>query len=277
MHFNAERCIFSASCSVFSMNPALLQPWLQVALTVVQITFYLTTGTIAFLAFRKASQTLLQPRWTESYKEQMKVFSEINSFFNTLKESPNLVGGIGYNDVVAATLWIMFDRYAREKLHYDDYRNGKSRPYDEIRTSTVIPGVPFEVQTNPGDLQTWYKIAPKFESSILQLKRFRDHPLLPTEAVELIKQFLETVNQNLYAIFEASREIAEELARRYPDPQSYDRSQISWAQVKVHQRLQPLHIPAARLLDFIRTYTHADSIFGNKPRKKKVTKSRRAS
>jgi hypothetical protein len=35
-------------------------------------------------------------------KEQLKVFGEINSLFNTLKESPDLVGGIGYNDVLAA-------------------------------------------------------------------------------------------------------------------------------------------------------------------------------
>jgi hypothetical protein len=207
----------------------------------------------------------LQPRWTESYKEQLKVFGEINSFFNTLKESPNLVGGIGYNDVLAATLWSMFDRYAREKLHYEHYRNGKSRPYDGIKAFTVIPGVGFEVQTNPGELQTGYYIAPKFETSLLQLKKFRDHPLLPTEGVELVKQFLQTVNQNLYAVFEASEEIAEELTKRYPNHHSFDRAQIDWAQVKVHQRLQPLHVPADRILEFIRCYTLADSLFGNKP------------
>jgi hypothetical protein len=100
------------------MNPASVQPWLQVVLALVQIAFFLTTGIIAFLAFRKANQTLLQPRWTESYKEQLKVLTEINSFFNSLKESPNLVGGIGYNDVLAATLWVMFDHYALHKLNH---------------------------------------------------------------------------------------------------------------------------------------------------------------
>jgi hypothetical protein len=53
-----------------TMNSTLLQPWIQVVLTVVQIAFYVTTGIIAFVAFRRAERTLLQPRWTESYKEQ---------------------------------------------------------------------------------------------------------------------------------------------------------------------------------------------------------------
>jgi len=66
-------------------------------------------------------------------------------------------------------------------------------------------------------------------------------------------------------MFGASGEIAEELAKRYPNPQSFDRAQIDWAQVKVHQRLQPLHILADRILEFIRRYTLADSLFGNKP------------
>jgi hypothetical protein len=196
----------------------------------------------------------------------MKVFGEINAFFNTLKESPNMVGGIGYNDVLESTLWMMFDHYARRKLNH---QRTKPRPYDKIHQYTVIPGVSFEVQTNPGDLQTGYYIASKFESSLLQLKRLRDHPLLPSEGVELINQFLVTVNQNLYSIFEASKEIAVELSKRYPDPQSFDHAQIAWAQGMVHQRLQPLHVPAARILQFIREYTQADSIFGHRPSKRR--------
>lgn len=250
-------------------NLSVIWPWTAPLRDLTQTLFYVVAGYATVYTLTKARQTLLQPRWTESYKEQIKTFREINEFFSLAKEeSPNLLGAMGILDVLHATMWVMFDRYAREVLNYEDYRKGRNRLYDEITTTTVIPGVPFDVQTNPGRRQTFFKVAPKFEKALQGLRRFRDDPFVPSECARLIEDFITTLNKNLYAIFELSEEIAHELTQKYPTPQDYDKAMIDWAEAKVHTRFSSLKEPADRILAFIREYTYADSIFRKAKNKK---------
>jgi len=100
------------------------------------------------------------------------------------------------------------------------------------------------------------------------LRRFRDDPLLPAECVALIQEFIATLNRNLYAIYESSEEITQELKQSYRSPEEFDKASIHLAEGKVHAKFSSLKDPADRILAFIREYTHADSIFRT-PEKKR--------
>lgn len=92
-----------------------------------QILFFVIVGLVTLLTYLKAKRTLFQPIKTEVFKEQIKVFSDILSFFRGKKEI-DLSNEFNFDKLLEVNCISLIDDYA--SFHFDMKFDINERPYN---------------------------------------------------------------------------------------------------------------------------------------------------
>jgi uncharacterized protein YbcI len=106
--------------------PANIATNVAIARDVVQIGFFIVVAAVTVLTYSKAKRTLLQPIRTEVFKEQIKVFAEILSYF-TGKNEVDLATDAAIDELWRANAFSLLDDYGR--LFFDLKIDSETRPY----------------------------------------------------------------------------------------------------------------------------------------------------
>lgn len=249
----------------------------------VQTVFFIVSSIIALQTYRKANKTLFQPIRTEVFKEQVKILSQIlNLFIN--KQEIDLLKEYYLLSIFGQNLERLECHYYT--VYFRDNVNDKS--FDDFYIS-LIKSMPYRLEINQGEnmltftkeenlflspeiihlldeIEDWNKfvnkylyVNEKFPSLISDLNIFINSPLLPTKLVYLLKEFRNTIIENLELMLEVLNKYSQALPRDFLTiSYAYNHEQIIEEYKSKYKKLEP---DAKEIINYIRQYFSPDDIF----------------
>lgn len=244
---------------------------------VVQVVFFCIVATVTVLTYLKAKNTLLQPLRTELFKEQLKLLSETLALF-TGKLEVELREEYGLSEMFFANATLLMDEYAQSQLEVKLDR--KESPYGPEK----CPGALFHpktkvqvaddyivdegVEEKTETKKAWSKYYPWMikipKTTMMATQRIQtliDSPLLPTKLAALLKEFCDTITQNIELTRTILHAAAKELPKKYPDADSLRRASLMWLHHRYVAEFIQLEPKAAQITAFARLYFRADKLF----------------
>ena len=264
-----------------SLHISGFQNAISIAKDIINILFFVIIGIITILTYLKAKQTLLQPIKTEIFKEQLKVFSEILSFFSGKTEIDLRKDSAMENFFTANTL-LLFDEYA--KLFFDIEMDEDKRPYNtkdcriaRIRAEFLesadnhlkYENEKKEIEYPDPRLRAtiWNKFTmprlcfpnttSKYEE---QLDKLMESPLIPNDLLKLIEEFKNVLEDNINTAEIVLNDIAKELPEKYPNLGIMKKASLSWVSNRYNEKFKHLKEPADKITNYLRNYFSVDNI-----------------
>lgn len=262
-----------------------IKEWLPSIRDLFQILFFTVIGTVTILTYLKAKKTLLQPIRTETFKEQIKIFSEILGLF-TGKSEIDLRRDFDLDRLLQVNVWLLYDDYAA--LFFDISFDHDKRPYnsEECPVSQIsiemiekrfkliddylLPDEPRTIEIKP-DPRTkaaiWgqykfgeIKIPRALDEKQDEFRRVMDSPLLPQSLMKLLDDYVQTINQNIQLVSEIITECAQEMPEKYPNLDELKKASFHWIGNKYNERLNHLEEKAKKIISYLREYFTVDTI-----------------
>ena len=264
------------------MRAKILRLIMQVSLTdikdIVQVGFFAVMGTVAVLSYLKARKTLLQPLRTEVFKEQLRLLSDTLSLFIG-KGELDLRDSFALHEMFDSNAIKLLDDYAEEALSVKV--NREERRYRKYRVANVHPKTPvtpldghFKEHNNDKsgneriektsweDYFFWVVDLPDgFVEGTRRIQNIMDSPLLPTQLLSLLREFLDAVNANVNLTRDLLNECARELPALYPQIEHVNKSSIDWMRSRYTKHFVHLEPKAKAIIDYVRKYYAPDRIF----------------
>jgi hypothetical protein len=252
-------------------------PWLTITRDSMQTIFYLVIVAVTVLTYLSAKKTLLQPIRTETFKEQLKAFSEIMIVLAG-KSEMELRADFGFKEYFDANVVLLLDNYAR--LFFDLKIDEDKRPYsrDKCPISLVsaealeVNDAHIRVEREPAPephpsvkatLWSKFKIdelrIPRITSDYFEkIKKLQQSPLIPTNCVTLLKDYERTLHENVTALGKVLLVCVEEIPPKYPNVETLKRSDSSWIWNKYNSSFVSLEDQAKKVSAFIKEYLGTD-------------------
>lgn len=248
-----------------------------------QIFFFTTGGTVTLLTYLRAKKTLFLPIKTEVFKEQIKILSEILSFFRGKTES-ELRNDFAYEKLFAFNCMSLIDDYAIVNLEidldlsdriYDDMSECPTRILTkEFLSEFMLDGNTknwqdflSQISDESSDESPWKSYIygdtkiPKETSDMREILRgIIDSPLIPKDLLLLLEDYQKSVDHNIFLIADVLTEVAQELPTIYPTPESLEDLMNTWIWQKYIERLEPLENKAKLITDYLREYFSTDQL-----------------
>lgn len=254
------------------------------AKNIFQIIFFITVSVIAVLTYSKAKKTLLQPIKTEIFKLQLELLTELLGLFSG-KHEGDLRRDFGFKTIYDANVCRMLDQYL--SLFYAIEADEECRPYstkvcpvamvlksgvDEFRLCDDHMIQEQKEKPPEPDSSTKAILWSKYKYGVMSLpaeymetqaefKKITDSPLLPKKCLELVKDYLQTVNKNIEILGDVLTECAQEMPEKYPNLDTLKKSNNDWIYARYNHRFICLEEKAMNITRFLRNYFSSDNLF----------------
>lgn len=248
-----------------------------------QIFFFTTGGTVTLLTYLRAKKTLFQPIKTEIFKEQIKILSEILSFFRGKTES-ELRDDFAYEQLFAFNCMSLIDDYAVISLGID--LDTSDRIYNDLsecpnRILTKEFLAEFMIDGNTKNWRDFISQVPSessdenpwrnyiygdtkipIETSLAQdrLRKTIDSPLIQQDLLLLLKDYQKSVDNNIFIISDVLTEVSKELPTLYPTQETLEDFMDGWIRQKYIERFDSLEDKAKAITDYLREYFSTDQL-----------------
>lgn len=249
-----------------------------------QIGFFILIGAISLLTYIKARKTLLQPIRTEIFKEQLKLFQRLLSYF-TGKSELELREVFAFEELFHVNCLKLLDDYASSFFGIEIERDG--RPYNTPNCPETMVSLEdaeryFELDTKPlrpeaakqeprSDARTRAATWRKYKYSLISLPRrhlearrelanITDSPLLPKGYLLLVEDYVKTVHENVSALGQILTECAARLPEKYPTAEHLQKASTGWIWNQYNRGFQDLEEKATSISSFVREYFSTDTL-----------------
>lgn len=250
-----------------------------------QILFFGITAVLGILSYVQARKGLFFPIRTEVFKEQIKLFSTVLTFFQG-KNRHELLEDIGFPQTVGMNLALLSDVYLAVFL--GQKVEPQNRPYSRAKASILFmperkDNLPLEAESvtvpffeveyllpRPGEdkRNAWSRYAHKntvlsdaFINTERRLKELAFSPLMPEKCVVLVQNYIELINKNVHSIGPELERIAQPLPDRWPDSTRIVHEELFWVQNRINDGLEDPLPKAQAIVEFIRNYCRTNELF----------------
>lgn len=261
----------------------MFQSSISVVRDIFQVLFFITVGTVTVLTYLKAKRTLLQPIRTEVFKEQLKVFADILTFFQG-KGEVDLRDELDFDNLLSVNYIDLLDDYA--SIYFKLEIDRKQRPYNSSECSSSIVPITYvqkfftpvdgylnetsqeEGNKPEGKHVEWddyeygvIHIPNKTRDRLKELDKIMDSPLIPKALLALLDKYKETVRNNMLLISTLLTECSQELPNQYPAIETLEKAGIGWVRFKYNREFVCLEGNAKEITDYVRNYFDTDNLF----------------
>lgn len=266
--------------------------WVQIAVSFVQMFFFVVTGSAAVASFRLARKTLLQPARTEIFKAQMEQLRRVLQLLAG-KDELALRRDCGMDLLEEANYAKLYDDYARISFGVDIEPEGRPYHHSVCLTTRIdfeaLSSFPVSLDPKARDetihivrAENWkdYRFSevsiPTVQSKYLErLETLLIEPLLPAECAVLIQKYLDTIENNINIVQEVLQEAVAQMPVHYPDLEAMDGSPWAWLHNRANKVFWQLEPVAEEVAVFVRGYFGVDYIYSaDHPRKRRWRKAR---
>ena len=264
--------------------PADIETWVSIINLVLECLFFILIGIITVRTYVHARKTILQPIRTEVFKTQLQELSSVLRLFVGRGEV-ELRERFGLQKLLYINVTLLYDRYA--SLFFDMEFDRDKRPYNprdcpiqsapvellELAHNYILPEKD-DSETEKLDPQgrraQWqdYKhaeivIPREYWERRDELMKLLESPVLPKGCVELLEDFLETVEENTSLVGQVLTECTAELPEKYPTIESLERAAFAWIDNRYNDAFEKLKPKADSIVEFIRGYWSVDQLLEN--------------
>ena len=243
---------------------------------IMNIIFFIVTGFIGILTYKRAKNTILQPIKTEVFKLQIKLFEEIMLIFNG-KSELELRDFFDMGTLINANIENTFDCYAY--TFFNIKWDIEERKYGTSVCSSNLISIEYfekncEVVEDPyydDEKEAVNQIIPPLElwksynadilylpnthtASIDRIHKIMKSPVLPKDAVDKLSKILATINENYTIIRKVLIEVSQEFPSKFPTLEQLKKADYTWVQNRINDKIKPLENLSDDLTEFLRDY-----------------------
>lgn len=251
------------------------------------IVFFITMIVIAILSFLQARKSLFAPIKTEIFKLQVNAFQDVLKFFNEhsphdfdqIFEIPTIFSMNAEHLRIAYIETFFKDEISLNEEHLNSLRDaavGAILVREHVTLNAfVIPGEELE-ETKPKEekqlspemkLAKWneYKhfqinFTHGYQEQMEVLAELASSPLLPKQLTDLIYEFKEIIEKNLFLMSSHLTEAATKLPTKYPTAQDIMKLKQDWMWIKFNHERDKTDETVNKILKYIHSYLKINEI-----------------
>jgi len=247
---------------------------------VVEMLFWIVVGAVTVLTYIAAKKSILQPMRAEIFKAHLDEMRTILSMF-VGKGETELREWHGLDKLLDANVAMMFDEYADTMFGIKTDPN--SRPYGQCSIAWITKeavGVAdwrhesaergtssAEVRKRGSPAEQWEKythctlcIPREYTAAHGTIERLLENPLLPTKCVELLTDYLSTVDKNAEGVRSVLIECAREMPTEYPTLDALRKASPLWINNRFVQQFIDLKPKAEVVISYVRSRFDVDNL-----------------
>lgn len=259
----------------------MLQCWefaILIVKDVVQIGFWVVAGTVAWLSYSHARRTIFQPARNEVFKVQIETLQQLMQKLNWKSGLEAWIAS-GLASSADISMNRLFKAYAKDRFAVAI----ESEAYDKLSSVAMMVSPDakgFKLIQGPADDNdedeagtklnfdwgnyTWdtFDVSAKYQEVMNLVDEASNDPVLPLPIISKVRSLQKEMNNTVVRAAKDLERIVREFPRHYPNPNSLDGADLTWAHNMRTERGQRLYDELNELKQEIRNYLQTDKLFG---------------